>query len=80
MKGQTMKRGRPPCTRNRVLGYIEKHKPATVMQIVRATGADRARVYRILWAEYGSNFRELWPAEKSEPHEFRNMAEPLLAA
>lgn len=73
-------RGRPPITRARVLHYIETHHPATVMQIVRATGADRARVYRILWATYGPNFRELWPAEKIAPHEFRNMAEPLLAA
>ena len=75
-----MARGRPPVTRARVLGYIEKQRPATVMQIVRATGADRARVYRILWAEYGPNFRELWPVEKIDMAEFRNITEPLLAA
>lgn len=73
-------RGRPPCTRNRVLNYIETHHPATVMQIVRALDVDRPRVYRILWATYGPNFRELWPADKIDTAEFRNITEPLLAA
>lgn len=40
--------------------YIASHRPATVMQIVRGTGADRARVYRILWAAYGPDFRQRW--------------------
>ncbi len=51
-------RGRPPVTRARVLSYIEKHQPKTIMQVVRATGADRRHVYRILMAVYGPNFRE----------------------
>lgn len=55
-----MARGRPPVTRARVLNYIEKHRPETIMQVVRATGADRAHVYRILWATYGPNFRLRW--------------------
>lgn len=60
-------RGRPPITRARVLNYIETHRPSTVMQIVRATGADRARVYRILWATYGPNFREMWAVKVEAP-------------
>ncbi|CDO34318.1 hypothetical protein SPHV1_1450010 [Novosphingobium sp. KN65.2] len=54
------KRGRPPVTRKRVLTYIERARPKTVMQIVRATGADRRHVYRILAAAYGPNFRSEW--------------------
>jgi hypothetical protein len=54
-------RGRPPVTRARVLTYIEKHRPQTIMQVVRATGADRSHIYRILRATFGPNFRECWP-------------------
>jgi hypothetical protein len=54
------RRGRPPVTRARVLNYIARHKPDTVMQIVRATGADRTHVYRILRAAYGPKFRLRW--------------------
>lgn len=54
-------RGRPPVTRARVLNYIEKHRPETIMQVVRATGADRRHIYRILAATYGPNFRSSWP-------------------
>ena len=43
-------RGRPPVTRARVLHYIEAHNPATIMQIVRATGADRRHVQRMVRA------------------------------
>lgn len=55
-----MKRGRPPVTRKRVLTYIERARPKTVMQIVRATGADRRHVRRILRAIYGPNFSDAW--------------------
>lgn len=41
-------RGRPPVTRARVLNYIEKHQPTSIMQICRATGAERSHVKRIL--------------------------------
>lgn len=61
---KNMSRGRPPATRARVLGYIEKHKPETIMQIVRATGADRRHIYRILAAAYGANFRSTWKLSK----------------
>lgn len=53
-------RGRPPITRARVLNYIDRHHPATVMQIARAMQIDRANVYRILRAAYGPNFRDTW--------------------
>lgn len=43
-------RGRPPLTRARVLSYWRKHGPCTIMQIVRATGADRRHVQRIIRA------------------------------
>lgn len=43
-------RGRPPVTRRRVLTYIRRHQPNTIMQIVRATGADRRHVQRIIRA------------------------------
>lgn len=55
-------RGRPPVTRARVMGYIEANRPATIMQVVRATGADRTHIYRILRAAYGPHFRDMWPA------------------
>lgn len=41
-------RGRPPATRARVLNYWAKHAPCTVMQVCRATGAERSHVKRIL--------------------------------
>lgn len=41
-------RGRPPVTRARVLNYIEAHQPQSIMQIVRATGADRRLVQRMM--------------------------------
>jgi hypothetical protein len=63
-----------------VLKYVSAHRPDTIMQIVRATGADRARVYRILWAAYGPNFRDLWRLEKSEHGEFRNIGSLQIAA
>lgn len=50
-------RGRPPVTRARVLTYWRKHGPCPVMQVVRATGAERSHVYRILKREHGHNFR-----------------------
>lgn len=53
-------RGRPPVTRARVLGYIARHNPATVMQVCRALQVDRSSVYRILRAVYGPNFRQRW--------------------
>lgn len=53
-------RGRPPVTRARVLGYIAKHRPGTVMQIARAMQIDRAQLYRILHAAYGPDFRLRW--------------------
>lgn len=53
-------RGRPPVTRARVLSYIERVRPTTVMQIARAMQIDRAQVYRILHAAYGPNFRSEW--------------------
>lgn len=43
-------RGRPALTRARVLHYCETHKPSTMMQIVRATGAERRHVQRIIRA------------------------------
>lgn len=43
-------RGRPPVTRNRVLTYWRKHGPCPLMQVVRATGADRRHVQRIMRA------------------------------
>lgn len=62
-----MARGRPPVTRQRVLNYIEKHRPETIMQIVRATGADRRHIYRILMAVYGPNFRSKGVFRKENP-------------
>lgn len=41
-------RGRPPLTRARVLTYWRKHGPCPIMQIVRATGAERRHVQRIV--------------------------------
>lgn len=73
-------RGRPPATRQRVLNYIETHHPATVMQIVRATGADRMHIYRILHAAYGPNFRDLWPAKKISAAEYCYIPQGLIAA
>ena len=43
-----MERGRPALTRARVLTYIRKHQPTSIMQIVRATGADRQHIRRIM--------------------------------
>jgi hypothetical protein len=45
-----MARGRPPLTRARVLTYWRKHGPCPIMQIVRATGAERRHVQRIVRA------------------------------
>ena len=56
-----MKAGRPPVTRKRVLHYWQKHGPCSVMQVVRATGAERSHIYRILKNEYGRDFRENLP-------------------
>lgn len=71
------RKGRPPATRARVLNYIEKHRPSTIMQVVRATGADRRHIYRILSAAYGVNFRSSWPlSDETGPSEVR----PPLAA
>lgn len=53
-------RGRPPVTRARVLSYIQRNNPATVMQVCRALQVDRSSVYRILRAVYGPNFRQRW--------------------
>ena len=39
--------GRPPVTRARVLTYWRKHGPCAIMQVVRATGADRRYVQRL---------------------------------
>ena len=47
MRGNIM-RGRPAITRARVLNYIEAHRPTSIMQIVRATGADRRHVQRMV--------------------------------
>lgn len=44
------KRGRPPLTRARVMTYCRKHWPCKIMQIVRATGAERRHVQRIIRA------------------------------
>jgi len=52
-----MARGRPPVTRARVVHYIERHQPKTVMQIARAMQIDRGQLYRILHAAYGPDFR-----------------------
>jgi hypothetical protein len=41
-------RGRPAVTRDRVLTYWRKHGPCTIMQIVRATGAERSHIKRML--------------------------------
>lgn len=46
-----MARGRPPLTRARVLTYWRKHGPCSIMQIVRATGAERSYVKRIFLQE-----------------------------
>ena len=64
------KAGRPPVTRNRVVNYIQRNHPTTVMQIARVMGIDRAQVYRILRAAYGPNFRQQWPlrADTSVDH------------
>lgn len=43
-------RGRPPATRARVMLYVERHGPCSIMQIVRATGADRRHVQRMMRA------------------------------
>lgn len=74
-------RGRPPITRARVLNYIDTHQPKTIMQIVRATGADRRHVYRILHAVYGPHFRDRWDHNDCEinPAYLPSMA-PVLAA
>jgi hypothetical protein len=63
-------RGRPPVTRARVLNYIEKHQPKTVIQIARALQMDRAQLYRVLHAAYGPDFRQRWPlsAETASSH------------
>lgn len=53
--------GRPAVTRARVLHYIEKHQPRTVIQIARALQMDRAQLYRVLHAAYGPDFRQRWP-------------------
>ena len=42
------RKGRPPRTRNRVLAYWANHRPCSIMQIVRVTGADRRHVQRIM--------------------------------
>jgi len=46
-----MARGRPAVTRARVLNYWRNHGPCPIMQVVRATGADRSYVKRILLQE-----------------------------
>lgn len=63
------RKGRPALTRARVLNYIDTHKPGTIMQIVRATGADRRHVQRMVRA-----------LEKMHGVDFCRMAEPVLAA
>lgn len=45
-----MARGRPALTRARVLNYWRTHGPCPIMQIVRATGADRRHVQRLMRA------------------------------
>lgn len=60
-------RGRPPVTRVRVLNYITKQQPKTVIQIARALQIDRAQLYRILHAAYGPDFRQRWPLGASMP-------------
>lgn len=52
------RKGRPPITRERVLAYVEAGHTLSVKQVARETGADRSHVYRILWARYGTNFRD----------------------
>lgn len=43
-------RGRPPVTRARVLNYWNAHGPCPIMQVCRATGADRRHVQRMMRA------------------------------
>lgn len=64
-----MGRGRPPVTRARVLGYTAKHWPCSVMQIVRATGAARSHVQRILRQSQGLKFPINGSAMNSLAHE-----------
>lgn len=47
-------RGRPPVTRARVLTYWRKHGPCPIMQIVRATGAERSYVKRVMLRNHES--------------------------
>lgn len=47
--------GRPAVTRARVVNYWQEHGPCSIMQVVRATGADRRYVQRMFRAaeKYG---------------------------
>lgn len=45
-----MARGRPPATRTRVMNYWREHGPCSIMQVCRATGADRRHVQRMFRA------------------------------
>ena len=49
-KGVRMARGRPPATRARVMNYWREHGPCSIMQVCRATGADRRHVQRMFRA------------------------------
>ncbi len=44
-------RGRPPVTRQRVLTYWRKHGPCSLGQLIRATGAERSYLKRLLLQE-----------------------------
>ena len=51
-------RGRPPtATRQRLLTYIKRARPKTVMQMERATGIKRREIYRMLIASFGKDWR-----------------------
>ena len=43
-------RGRPAVTRARVMNYWQEHGPCSIMQVCRATGADRRHVQRMFRA------------------------------
>lgn len=44
-------KGRPPITRARVINYLSDHPGCSIMQIVRATGAHRRHVQRLIRAQ-----------------------------
>ncbi len=64
-------RGRPAVTRARVLTYWAKHGPCTIAQVVRATGAERNYVARVLKLA-GVNGEIDVPSEWGNPGRPRN--------